>query len=358
MAAIMWYGFCQFSSPGKGIFILLVLYATFSPSVILSQTISGYVFDKVSREPLIGASVYYDNTTIGTSTDLDGYFEITPPEGIRSSMIISYVGYAPEVMGQPSSSGNLRIYLEPEDNVLEEVVLSPDDDWPRELKLSEFKKHYLGTSIRGRSCVILNEDDLDLVFSKKRKRLYARTRAPIIIENEKLRYRITADLRAFGLGYSTVSKNKKKLVSTGVIYKGLNRYEDLDQAGSKAARQARMEAYQGSVLHFMRALSGDNLLSEGYRIRYQGKFVEPGQMFTVTEQKGGQGTVVRLKDKVEILYRATELSAMEVTAKEFYIDRQGNHSPVDKVRFGGAMGDQRMGDALPMDFLIRDETAN
>ena len=26
----------------------------------------------------------------------------------------------------------------------------------------------------------------------------------------------------------------------------------------------------------------------------------------------------------------------------------------DKVRFGGVMGDQRMGDALPMDFSIQD----
>ncbi len=358
MAAISWYDFCQFSKPSMGIFILFVLFTAGTPIKTLSQTISGYVLDKETREPLIGASVYFDNTTIGTSTDLDGYFEITPTEGIRSSMIISFIGYAPEVRGQSSSSGNLRIYLEPEENVLEEVILSPDDDWPRELKLSEFKKHYLGTSIRGRTCVILNEDDLDLVYSKKRKRLYARARAPLQIENEKLRYRITADLRAFGLGYSSVSRNKKNLVSTGVIYKGLNRYEDLNGSGSPEVQQARMEAYYGSVLHFMRALSEGRLFEEGYKIRYQGKFIEPNQMFTVTEQAGGAGTVVRLKDKVEILYRATELSAMEVTVKEFYIDRQGNHSPLDKVRFGGVMGDQRMGDALPMDFLIRGESGN
>ena len=353
MAAISWYDFCQFILPARRIFILLVFLGLGIPFESFSQEIRGYVFDKLTREPLIGASVYFDNTTIGTSTDLDGYFEITPREGIRSSMIISYIGYDPEVRNQASASDNLRIYLEPTTDMLEEVILSPDDDWPRELKLSEFKKHYLGTSPRGRTCVILNEDDLDLVYSKKRKRLYARSKAPIQIENKMLGYRITADLRAFGLGYSSVSRNKKKLVSSGVIYKGLNRYEDVNENRSPTVRQARLDAYYGSVLHFMRALSSGNLLPEGYRIRYQGKFIEPNQMFTVTEQGGARGTRVRLKDKVEILYKATELSAMEVVSKEFYIDEQGNHSPVDKVRFGGVMGDQRMGDALPMDFSIQ-----
>lgn len=353
MAAIRWNDFCQFGIRMR-LFIIFTLFSLGFPVRLWSQALTGSVYDKSTKEPLVGASVYFDNTTIGTSTDFDGHFEIFLPDGIQSVMVISFLGYSTEIRKQPDPSATLRIYLEPEPNMLEEVVLTPDDDWPRELKLSEFKKSYLGSSSRARSCKILNEEDLILIYSKKRKRLYARVRAPLVIQNEKLKYRITADLRAFGLGYSSVSRNKKKLVSTGVIYKGLNRYENLDSLGSPMVKQARLDAYYGSVLHFMRSLSSGQLFSQGYRIRYQGKFVDPNDMITVLEQKGTGKFVVRLKDKIEIIYRSTDVSAMEVVAKEFYIDEQGNHSPIDKVRFGGIMGDQRMGDALPNDFLIRD----
>ena len=352
MAAISWNGFCQFLFKMR-LFIILVLISLNFSGRLHAQTVYGFVYDEETREPLVGASVYMDNSTIGTSTDFDGAFELTIPEGIESSFVVSFVGYATLVRSKPDGSRALRLYLEPDSNLLEEVVLSPDDDWPRALKLSEFKKHYLGTSLRGRRCTILNEEDLILTFSKKRKRLYARTKAPLLIENRQLQYRITADLRAFGLGYSKVSRNKKNLVSTGVIYKGLNRYESLDSLNSPAVEQARQQTYLGSVLHFMRAVEAKDLSAKGYRIRYRGDFVDPEKIISVVPQKGTDKVVVRVSDVVEILYRGQDLSVMEVVSNTFYIDSQGNHSPIDKVRFGGVMGDQRMGDALPNDYLLR-----
>jgi hypothetical protein len=352
MAAISWSGFCQFLFRMRLLIIIFVACLLFCDR-LNAQTVSGFVYDKETRDPLVGASVYMDNSTIGTSTDFDGAFEIVIPEGIESSFVVSFVGYATVVRSKPDGSQTLRLYLEPDSNILEEVVLSPDDDWPRELKLSEFKKHYLGTSLRGKRCTILNEDDLILTFSKKRKRLYARTKAPLLIENDQLKYLITADLRAFGLGYSKVSRNKKNLVSSGVIYKGMNRYTSLDSIDSPAVEHARQQAYFGSVLHFMRALAANDLFAQGYRIRYQGKFVDPEKLISVLPQKGTDKVLVRTSDVIEILYRGKDLSVMEVTSNTFYIDSQGNHSPIDKVRFGGVMGDQRMGDALPNDYLLQ-----
>lgn len=357
MAAISWSGFCQFLFRMRLLIIIIFACLLFCDR-LNAQTVSGFVYDKETRDPLVGASVYMDNSTIGTSTDLDGAFEIVIPEGIESSFVVSFVGYATLVRSKPDGSRILKLYLEPDSNILEEVVLSPDDDWPRELKLSEFKKHYLGTSLRGKRCTILNEEDLILTFSKKRKRLYARTKAPLLIENRLLHYRITADLRAFGLGYSKVSRNKKNLVSSGVIYKGLNRYQSLDTVDSPTVERVRMQAYFGSVLHFMRALASKDLFAQGYRIRYQGNFVDPEDLISVVPQKGTDKVVVRISDIIEILYRGQELSVMEVVSNTFYIDAQGNHSPIDKVRFGGVMGNQRMGDALPNDYLLQPTQKN
>ena len=91
---------------------------------------------------------------------------------------------------------------------------------------------------------------------------------------------------------------------------------------------------------------------------HNGKFVDPANMISVVSQKGTDKVVVRLSDIVEILYQGKDLSVMEVVSNTFYIDQQGNHSPIDKVRFGGVMGDQRMGDALPNDYLLQPVSKN
>ena len=50
---------------------VLSILLVFSLSFSFSQTITGIVLDE-KNEPIIGASVYFDGTTIGTTTDIDG----------------------------------------------------------------------------------------------------------------------------------------------------------------------------------------------------------------------------------------------------------------------------------------------
>ena len=57
--------------------------------------VKGIIVDQVTNEPLISASVYIPNTTVGAITDFDGYFDITIPSDIDTSSTIefSYTGY-------------------------------------------------------------------------------------------------------------------------------------------------------------------------------------------------------------------------------------------------------------------------
>ena len=41
-----------------------------------SQSIKGYVLDKLTKEPLESVSVYFNNTTLGVITNENGYFTI------------------------------------------------------------------------------------------------------------------------------------------------------------------------------------------------------------------------------------------------------------------------------------------
>ena len=61
---------------------------------LLAQTIpvTGLVKDGTSNEPLPGVTIQVKGTTTGTSTNADGTYAITVPEG-AATLVFSYVGY-------------------------------------------------------------------------------------------------------------------------------------------------------------------------------------------------------------------------------------------------------------------------
>jgi hypothetical protein len=87
-------------------------------------TVSGVVRDADSREPVIGASVSWEDLEIGTVTGIDGDFEMTIPAGVHY-LRISYLGY--EDINTPvrvMSSGQMRLRMEKGAIDLEEVTVS------------------------------------------------------------------------------------------------------------------------------------------------------------------------------------------------------------------------------------------
>lgn len=95
-----------------------------------TQTIKGTVLDKITRNPLIGANVIILNSDplIGTTTDIDGKFRI---EGIpvgRTSLKISFIGYADAIISniEISSAKELVLNVELEEKVItgKEVIIS------------------------------------------------------------------------------------------------------------------------------------------------------------------------------------------------------------------------------------------
>lgn len=86
-----------------------------------SISISGDVVDKTTGEPLIGVTVIdKNNPTVGTSTDVDGRFElkVSSPDAIIQ---FSYVGYTPVEM--PAKDVNGTVTMEETSTMLNEVVV-------------------------------------------------------------------------------------------------------------------------------------------------------------------------------------------------------------------------------------------
>ncbi len=55
-------------------------------------TISGYVKDANNGEEQIGATVYFKDLEVGTSTNVYGFYSLTVPEGSHELMI-AFIGY-------------------------------------------------------------------------------------------------------------------------------------------------------------------------------------------------------------------------------------------------------------------------
>lgn len=85
------------------------------------RSISGTVLDKVSNEPVIGASVVIKGTTQGTITDFDGNFSLEASTG--QYLQVSYLGYETYEQRVGANADAYRISLTESTAQLDEVVV-------------------------------------------------------------------------------------------------------------------------------------------------------------------------------------------------------------------------------------------
>jgi len=92
---------------------------------VARHTISGYVYEKGSRETLVGVNIYEPNLRIGATTNTYGFYAINLPAD-SVEVIFSFVGYAP-VVKKIFLSSNLRLDIEMDASIdLMEVVVTDE----------------------------------------------------------------------------------------------------------------------------------------------------------------------------------------------------------------------------------------
>ena len=85
-----------------------------------TQKVSGVVLSKEDGQPVIGASVLVEGTTMGTITDIDGHFELLRVPNDAKNIQVSYVGMESTTEAIKSV---MKIILAPDSELLEEVVV-------------------------------------------------------------------------------------------------------------------------------------------------------------------------------------------------------------------------------------------
>lgn len=101
--------------------ILMLMFVLCASKFCFSQTITGVVRDELG-ELLVGVNVYSKEFKLGTTTDIDGVFELE----VTSSMnyvTISYLGYHESVLRLSTDKTNYEVVLKEDNTQLQEVLV-------------------------------------------------------------------------------------------------------------------------------------------------------------------------------------------------------------------------------------------
>jgi outer membrane receptor for ferrienterochelin and colicins len=138
----------------------LFLSSIFIACAFLAQAqISGYVYglEDGKKTPLPGASVFWDNTTIGTTTNDQGYFSIEKAPN-SNKLGVSYIGYKTQYSLIISRKGTLNFTLKPEGASLEAVdVIGERDATAVDLKSAGFTLNMDDKELRKAACCNISE---------------------------------------------------------------------------------------------------------------------------------------------------------------------------------------------------------
>lgn len=107
----------------KLLFALISLIPFYTCSCLQAQTIKGVVKDKQNGELLIGATVNIKGSGIGTTTDLDGKFNLEA-KSLPATIQITYVGYVTKEMVIQDASIVHIIQLGSNETILKEVNIT------------------------------------------------------------------------------------------------------------------------------------------------------------------------------------------------------------------------------------------
>lgn len=263
----------------SSIIVLLYLFASVQASLEQNQTVSGFVTNVQTGEPIKSANVFIANTTMGDATDDEGRYLIRniPPGSYE--IVVSAIGYEIDKRGLvvTQDSQGIIFNLVPKVIQMPEVVVTAADKKRREKDLKKFLKFFLSTTRNASQTKIINPQVLE--FSRTtRSTLIVVAQEPLLIENMALGYKITYILKRF------------VATSDYVKYSGIPRFEDLEPSSPEQLEEwerNRRIAYAGSFRHFLKTITQQYDQSSGTqklrRYRVIANFNSKGRKRTYTQ---------------------------------------------------------------------------
>jgi hypothetical protein len=225
----------------------------------------GLLLDKLTNQPIVGASVFINSSAIGAVSGSDGTFNLLKfiqAQIEKPILTIVAIGYETEKYNLVNSNGRVVIYLKPKVRELETVTVKAAEKNGWEKYGKDFIESFLSYSDFSKLCKIENPEVLKFYYDPNNNALNVVARKPLIIQNKALGYKITYWLESYSQNFN----------SRILTYSGLTLFEDLIRPNKRKGQAEkwllnRAIAYQGSVMHFVRSVHAGTLASSGFVVR-------------------------------------------------------------------------------------------
>jgi hypothetical protein len=316
-------------------FVLTLIVVFLAAAAAQAQpSVSGTVTDKRTGVSIPAANVFFAQTTFGSTTDAGGVYSFSKFPAGTYVLTVSYVGYKPfqtVVTLEKDERKTIDIALEEDIKQLNEIVVKPGKS-TRERDYRDFKHFFLGETRFAEHVVIKNPDDIHLYFDTESTILYAHSLKPIILENSLTGYRIHYQIQQFEFDARTQV----------LINHGIPRFENMKPSTAFQRRKwekNRLDAYEGSFLHFSRAWHAGAWPENGFTV---------AQLYRIPNPKRPPDAVLkyhlnRLRNSMPVSQRSVSIGSDGINlggdSLMYYMQLQRLPKEIDSVgtaRFTGS----------------------
>lgn len=318
--------------------------------------VSGKVTDALNGGPLANCNVFINGSSSGTMTDSNGGFTLTGLPSGKYKLIISSVGYETQTLDLVADRAPLAfaISLKRKITELSAVTVAPfvQDGWGLYGKL--FLDNFIGTTRNAADCRVLNEAAIHFRFSQKDNLLTVVCDEPIQIENRALGYVLSYQLDWFSFDGN----------DSAFHYMGYSYFKELpakDERTRQRWAENRRNAYESSIMHFMRSLYGQRVVEEAFAVRRvgAGRKVPLVADSLVTIQPDGSRTL-SFPGELEVIYGKklrrtpqTESVIRLANGNPVVIAENGSYWPPMEIFATGFWAQsEKMANLLPVDYRV------
>lgn len=294
--------------------LCIALSATHSTAQAL---LSGKVLSQKDQQAIIGANVFIANSTIGTTTESDGTFQLAniPPGPIK--LVVSYLGYENYITSREIKAGqqyNVEVRLRPTAIKLDAVEVVSLNERKRNRYIKTFTHAFLGKTKNARDCQLLNPHVVTITPGKGGN-FTATANELLEIENLALGYKVFFLLSHFSKEGQAISYSGKPL---------FHPLEPQDKKQLAKWQRNRALTYNGSIRHFLQSLFQDNLAADGFeiylaRLNADNNFttvraLDPDEILTATNNDSKKN--LNLNTFLQVIYRNEEDKISKVVSRD------------------------------------------
>lgn len=364
------------------------LFLLFFPLQVFSQiSLTGMVKDNITSHPVGYATIYVNNTSIGTLSDTTGNFTLEHVP-VPCEIIISHISYETKTVTlKDNQNPVLAISLIPKKMELKGIRVT--DKNLREKNLKRFKSNFLGEDYWGKNASIENDSVLIFDFDysvvdtiqvpqdeKTNKdempfKFVVKATSPIKVKLPLLGYELNIALVHYSEFYNPIIKTYQ------LNYYGYHYFKPVpvDSKGKlRRNKEHRLQAYYNSSQHFCRSLYEQRLKENGYLVSEKASsyksLIEQWQDFKIDsclQFSGNEMKIVGLKNSIFLINYFEDKKGRPLNLKNikegYYTGsylyilndtctiRDGLLVPDNSMVFGPFIGTKRIGALLPNNYI-------